>query len=88
MKDSQPERVTECSPERESVWVNVRAAHSKRVCQSKSVIDTFGSNAPPEPAGLSCQDVGHRVTHMCAHKRHKHTNIHTVRFVTDTHIFT
>lgn len=26
VKDSQPERVTECSPERESVWVNVRAA--------------------------------------------------------------
>lgn len=24
--ERQPERVTECSPERESVWVNVRAA--------------------------------------------------------------
>lgn len=26
IKASQPERVTQCSPERESVWVNVRAA--------------------------------------------------------------
>lgn len=26
VKDSQLERVTECSPVRESVWVNVRAA--------------------------------------------------------------
>lgn len=28
VKDSQPERVTECSPERESVWVSVRAARA------------------------------------------------------------
>lgn len=29
IKDSQLERVTECSPERESVWVNVRAVLAK-----------------------------------------------------------
>lgn len=28
VKDRQPERVTECSPERESVWVSVRAARA------------------------------------------------------------
>lgn len=28
VKDRQPERVTECGPERESVWVSVRAARA------------------------------------------------------------
>lgn len=29
MKDRQPEKVTECSPARESVWINVKVALAK-----------------------------------------------------------
>lgn len=63
VKDSQPERVTERHPERECVG-ECESSTGKLVCQSKSMIDSLGSSAPPEPTGPFCRDVGHRVMHM------------------------
>lgn len=66
---SQPARVTVCSPESESVWVNIT---SKLICQSKSMIDSIESSNSsracwPFLSGYRPQSHTHTCTHTKAY---------------------